>query len=431
MKIHYLLFSAALLLVSCSESTDTKNEVTNTPPDSLVTNEVEEVEELEYKYSMVSNLNVRPTPGIQGEVIYQLGENEKVALSGESSEETFKATFRGTEYDKPWVKIKATPEIEGWVHSGALVDKPVEVNEKLTAEYYDSPEKRKNWWQSQKSDWKRVFNIMVLNKRDNEYATPNDTELQKLFNAKEMFLGADAGCGEYNYEFELEDFSGLKCLTNLESLEISGMKTTDLTPISHLKNLTSLHAQSCGLKTLAGIGSLKKLKSLYVSYNEINTLKHLIGLTEVKTIFAESNKISSLDGTRNLKNLHELVLSYNPVKTFDGIERFTNLTSLTIERCELENLAIVDKLTGLKKLTYLSIKSNNIETIEPLSKLKNLETVNIGYIQLNSLKGIEHVKNIHKVYEYQPDSPAIPKAEIERVKELGIEVYEQEEICGC
>lgn len=431
MKVKYLPL-LALITFSCGEeSNETKTITKSTESDSVKVNSNTTVEEPQKLYCMVDNLNVRPNAGIKGEVIYQLGEGEVVFPTGKQSDETFKATFRGTEYDKPWIEVKTNFGLSGWVHSGALLEEEPLPDEKYTASYYSTPERRKAWWKSLDSKWQRVFNIMALNKPDNTNQ-PNDEELQKLFSLTDLTLGPDGGCGDYNYEFEVDDLSGIRNLTNLEAIDISYIVTKDLTQLSHLKKLTSLHAEGCELESLAGIGSLKNLKHLSVSYNEIKSLKPLIALTNINTIFISENKIENLDGVSNLTNLKELYMSGNPIINFSGISQLTSLVSLDIERSKISNLDIVNELIKCKNFNNLSIKScENITDITALKKLKGLERINLGYMKLKDLSPIEHVKTLMKNYEYNEDDPFIPQEEIKRIEKLGIEVYAQEEVCGC
>lgn len=73
-----------------------------------------------YFYANVDNLNVRETPGLDGNIKYQLPEGLKVEYLNEKSKFKKQITLRGKEYNEPFLKIKKIDGISGWAYGGAL-----------------------------------------------------------------------------------------------------------------------------------------------------------------------------------------------------------------------------------------------------------------------------------------------------------------------
>ncbi|WCL49857.1 SH3 domain-containing protein [Leptospira sp. GIMC2001] len=70
----------------------------------------------------VENLRLRNTPDINGKVLQTIKENEIVLSLGEMSKESIEVDIRGKKIKAPWVKVKTSNSLEGWVFLGALIE---------------------------------------------------------------------------------------------------------------------------------------------------------------------------------------------------------------------------------------------------------------------------------------------------------------------
>lgn len=429
-----LFITFITLFAACSSETESTSQDLESKADNDTETSADEAAAVsisQSRYVTVDNLNMRPQSGISPEVIFQLIEGDTVTLTGNQSEETFKATFRGKEFDSPWVEIETTFGITGWVHEGALSEVPVKTDPKLSADWYDTPEKRKEWWNSLSKDWKRVFNIQILGQEDNS-AFPGDKGIQKIFATKSLEATPDAGCGDIYFEFQLSDCEGVKCLTNLTFLNLSGNEISDLTPLKSLVKLVGLDINRNPIKSLSGIANLRRLENLYIDGCKVKSLKGLIGVINLDYLSADYCDLINIEGTQNMKQLSSIEVRGNSIANFDGFEHLDNLQSLYIGDNPMKNLWTIEKLTKLTKFSSLGIDGcEEIPNLKAIKQLKRLERLDASYIRLESLEGIEHIKTFVKVYDYQPDSPYIPYEEIERIKEAGVDVVTREEVCGC
>ena len=71
------------------------------------------------------NVNVRSSPNVDGDVIYQLGYGEQTLYQNQATGYKTRVEVNGIEYNNKWYKIaiKSNPSIVGWVHGG-FITKP-------------------------------------------------------------------------------------------------------------------------------------------------------------------------------------------------------------------------------------------------------------------------------------------------------------------
>lgn len=152
----------------------------------------------------------------------------------------------------------------------------------------------KNWWNKLSIEWKTAFNEVVFNKGLST-STPIDAELELLFQIKVLrFAGPKASYP--NMKTELKDLSGIKDLTNLETLVVISHHITTLTDLAKLHQLKGLFVFDNAITSLQGLEEMLHLKDLYVQNNKIKSLLPLQNLTKLETIYATNNLIDSLDG---------------------------------------------------------------------------------------------------------------------------------------
>jgi Leucine-rich repeat (LRR) protein len=151
---------------------------------------------------------------------------------------------------------------------------------------------RRQWWMSLEPQWKLAFQSSVLIHTD----TPTDDELDNIMSLTTFTcVGPKA---EYpNVPFELTNLSGLKELSELESLVLTHHKLTDVN----------------------GLEGLKYLKNVFLSNNEITNLRGIENLRKLEQLNVQNNKIESLLPVRLLTQLKELYVNFNELTSFEGI----------------------------------------------------------------------------------------------------------------
>lgn len=163
----------------------------------------------------------------------------------------------------------------------------------LTTKDFDSAAKRKEWWKQLEDQWKKAFNVGVLQK--NKDHQPNEEELTFILTSPVLRLVGPRGL-HANLDFELTNLSGIRHLTNLTLLVCSHHAFSSLAGIEHLSQLQDLFVQSNKITHLKEVYYLPQLKKLYVNVNQITDLHPLEKLTNLEVLYCNYNQLSSLEG---------------------------------------------------------------------------------------------------------------------------------------
>ena len=194
------------------------------------------------------------------------------------------------------------------------------------------------------------------------------------------------------------DLSGLKLsslpdslgqLTNLQSLDLRSTNLSSLPDwLGQLTNLQSLNLRSTNLSSLPDwLGQLTNLQSLDLSYNNLSRLPDWLGqLTNLQSLYLSFTKLSRLpDWLGQLTNLQSLYLSDNNLSRLpDWLGQLTNLQSLDLSRLNLSRLP--DSLGQLTNLQSLDLRSTNLSSLPDwLGQLTNLQSLDLSANNLSSL----------------------------------------------
>jgi WD40 repeat protein len=170
----------------------------------------------------------------------------------------------------------------------------------MPATWFNTPERRLDWWNSLKYEWQSAFCETVFYKSDS--FTPNDDQLVAIFNMRELYVKGTKAKEYADLSFLLTDLTGIQHLTNLEKLICFGNNIVDLTPLQHLKHL----------------------KNLICSFNNIMSVEPLGKLTRLETLVCNNNRIYDLEPLSKLRNLQWLNCSYNKIKDFGPLDGILN-----------------------------------------------------------------------------------------------------------
>ena len=184
----------------------------------------------------------------------------------------------------------------------ALANQLIGEGEHQPAEWFDTPEKRLQWWLSLEPQWRKAFLEAVFQLRKLEHYEqygPTDEELVFLFELKELDI-----CGSGSFErrnnrpdisFQLTNLSGVKNLTRLRRIECDyNGQIESLEPLRHLANLEVLWCDNNNIESLEPLMGLSKLKGLCCWNNRITSLEPLAGLQHLKWLEASHNDIDTL-----------------------------------------------------------------------------------------------------------------------------------------
>lgn len=135
----------------------------------------------------------------------------------------------------------------------------------ITADYFDTPMKRKQWWASLQPQWKKAFNVLVGKGEVTD--VPNDEQLQQIFSTQKL----NFKLAKNKLSFQLTNLSGVQYLSNLSSLNVSEQAISDLKGTEHLSKLTHFNGSKNRLTSLDGIDLLSNLEELICSNNQLKT----------------------------------------------------------------------------------------------------------------------------------------------------------------
>jgi internalin A len=103
----------------------------------------------------------------------------------------------------------------------------------------------------------------------------------------------------------------IKQMANLEYLDLSNTKTTDVSTLGSLKNLRVLYLQRNNISNISVLKGLSKLEVLSVNGNKLSNISALSGLTQLSELYIRDNKITNYNPISNLKKLRILYLKGN------------------------------------------------------------------------------------------------------------------------
>ena len=131
------------------------------------------------------------------------------------------------------------------------------------ASWYTTSIKRRKWWNKLDANWKKIFNISVLQLPEN--TTPSDGHLSTIFEATSVEI----------INQPLDNLEGLASLSNITQLTCNKNKLASLKGVENLKKLGQLNLNNNKLTNLEGIDKLPVLTRLYVKNNPIQSLRGL------------------------------------------------------------------------------------------------------------------------------------------------------------
>jgi internalin A len=212
---------------------------------------------------------------------------------------------------------------------------------------------------------------------------------------------------------KLRSFSRIEQLTNLQSLNLGGVRITEISlfrnlsqlqslnlskttfsDLKELRNLTQLQILDLSysmVTSLVGIQKLTKLESLNLSNSGVTGLKEITNLTNLKSLNLGNLKIYNLNNFRNLLNLEFLNLNNVGITSLQGIENFSKLKSLVLSHLEITDFKIIKNLTQLK---FLDISNSTIMDFDGIENFVQLQSLILYYTVVENLSGLENLPKL-------------------------------------
>lgn len=139
--------------------------------------------------------------------------------------------------------------------------------------WYNSPDKKRVWWNELNNQWKTALSTQVLNISNG--TQPSDHQLDSLF--------------------------------SMTSLNIKGIFLPDLVPIQALSNLTQLSCEKTELQNLNGIDKLINLGQISINNNKITSLSEISKLPLLTRIYCRNNPLESLEGVEKMNTNRSVI----------------------------------------------------------------------------------------------------------------------------
>lgn len=174
---------------------------------------------------------------------------------------------------------------------------------------------------------------------------------------------------------DVNDYSPLMSLTNLEELSIQSSQLKSIDFIRQMPNLTNFGIEDTQVSNISALESCPVLTCLYLVDNtEIDDFSVVSGLTQLTELQLELNYGGELPSLAGLAQLQWLSVKYAGDLT--PLKDATSVTYLSLEECsgwELESITSMQGLTGL----VINDFSSYVDSLEPLTRLPNLTMLNL------------------------------------------------------
>lgn len=196
---------------------------------------------------------------------------------------------------------------------------------------------------------------------------------------------------------QIKDASALEKSKKLETLDLSDNQVVNISSISNLTELRELHIayqRQSNDELLLPVSKLDKLITLSIMGNKTYDISLLSNLYKLQILDLGENEISDLSSLSNLKSLKTINLSNNKINDISGIRNLINLETLLITNNNISDISALKNLTNLKTLDFAH---NRVSDISHLEKLKNLETLTFAHnqvIDLSTLNLLGYLRDV-------------------------------------
>ena len=199
---------------------------------------------------------------------------------------------------------------------------------------------------------------------------------------------------------KISDITPLMDITGLKELVIKDNQVTDLRPLMALNTLAYINAEGNGITSTVPLGSLTGLKELHLAGNPISDYSGLSRLYSLETLGLEDTGLQDddLDSLKGLSNLRLLTITNNPELGGEAVDKLKS--ALSASYVEHDDLVYSIEIGGEKfreDLTELDLSNRALTDISALALFKNLQIVNLRGNNLENISVLQWTRGITKL----------------------------------
>ncbi|MCF2562381.1 leucine-rich repeat domain-containing protein [Bifidobacterium boum] len=199
---------------------------------------------------------------------------------------------------------------------------------------------------------------------------------------------------DYSGFSSVSSLQGLQVFTNLERLDLSGTRVSDVSPLSKLTKLTELDLGGTQVSDVSPLSKLVNLEYLNFAGNRVSDVSPLSKLVHLKELYLYGTGVSDVSPLSKLTNLEDLGLDSTGVSDVSPLSKLVNLTSLWLNSTKVSD---VSPLSNLVNLTSLNLGGTGVSDVSPLSKLTNLEKLNLGFTKVSDVSPLSNLTNLREL----------------------------------
>ena len=205
----------------------------------------------------------------------------------------------------------------------------------------------------------------------------------------------------------ISDLSSLTRLPGLTGVHLSGPNISDISPLAEIPGLTSVRIAGDNVSDYSPLAGLPELGILAINgrgnmsdLSPLASLAGLAGLAELRvSLYLTNNNISDISPLSALTELTKFNILYLDNNDISDISPLAELTQLFALGLDHNNISDVSPLAGLTGLSDLGLNNNNISDISPLTELTKLWTLDLRVNNISDLSPLralrEKGRNVH------------------------------------
>ncbi|HEX8060598.1 MAG TPA: hypothetical protein VF473_06655 [Cyclobacteriaceae bacterium] len=296
---------------------------------------------------------------------------------------------------KKFYKVSLTRNLSGTSSEGETVNNTfpryIELNYdpkaqdlKIVSIYtkgFDEKQAMVNWWNEMSYEWQSLFRKLT-----------NKTDSVGLSDIRQMEAITEINLS--NNEL-IQNIEPLVRLTNLQRLNISGTKVSDLTPIRNLTELLDVDASRSAVTDITLLKYASKITRLNIEGTGVSDISVIKKMTGLQSLNARGTKVSDLTGIIDLTTLTNVDVSKTQISSMAPFQNLTAVQILDVSATRVSDLA---PITGLKSLIELRIDSTNVVNATPISQLTALTILSMNSTKISTLDPLKSLPKLQKVY---------------------------------
>lgn len=190
-----------------------------------------------------------------------------------------------------------------------------------------------------------------------------------------------------------QDFSVLSTLSGLERLSLSRTSFTDFQSLRSLSHLSFLDMSGARPTNVDGINYLPRLRWLVLDdMPNLRNLKGLRGSQSISVISAQGTKrLTNLEGLSYLPNLYSMSLSNSGILALRGMRELPSLAFLDLSSTRIQSLTPDGEFNRLEELSLLD--TPELRSLKNLIAFPNLHRLNVSRARkLTNLLGVGRLR---------------------------------------